>query len=405
MPSGEKTWKVEYRPYPGGRGVSPKRLSFGPTTGHTADEARRWAKDQLADVAKGKDPLAEKTTKRAEKTICDLIDLYEKDGGKILRGKRKGQVRNARSMSWTVNALRHHVQPLLGRKRITEVTKADVEAMVEDITAGKTQKDKKAGHRRRIIVRGGAGAARKVARNLSALFSFAIDKGLATNNPVALASIDKVDNRRERFLTLEEVGRFGKALVALEVEGVNPKALDVAKLWALTGCRRDEIAGLQWSEVDLARGCLVLGATKTGRSVRPLSSAAMTLLASLPRYAATDQPDGLSRWVFPATSGNGFFQGTKRIWPKIVEKAGLPGVTPHTLRHTLGSAAVSFGETLAMTGAILGHKDQRSTSIYAHFQNDPLRKAADRAVSPIAAALADKIPTRRRVGGPADGAG
>ena len=121
----------------------------------------------------------------------------------------------------------------------------------------------------------------------------------------------------------------------------------------------------------------------------------MALLASLPRYADSDQPDGsVAVGVSRRTSGQGFFQGTKRIWPKIVEKANLPGVTPHTLRHTLGSAAVSFGETLVMAGAILGHKDQRRTVIYAHLQNDPLRKAADRAVGPIAAALAGKDPAK-----------
>ena len=74
--------------------------------------------------------------------------------------------------------------------------------------------------------------------------------------------------------------------------------------------------------------------------------------------------------------------------------AALPGVTPHTLRHTLGSAAVSFGETLAMTGVILGHSDQRSTAIYAHIQHDPATRAADRAVGPIAAALAGKPPAK-----------
>ena len=134
-----------------------------------------------------------------------------------------------------------------------------------------------------------------------------------------------------------------------------------------------------------------------------MAAPALALLAALPRYADSSAPGGLSPWVFPASRGDGHFQGTKRIWPKIVKKAGLPGVTPHTLRHTLGSAAVSFGETLAMTGAILGHADQRSTSIYAHVQHDPATRAADRAVAPIAAALAGKkpgkvLPMKRRTG-------
>ena len=45
------------------------------------------------------------------------------------------------------------------------------------------------------------------------------------------------------------------------------KAIKIARLWALTGCRRDEIAGLRWSEVDFTRGLLVLSNSKTGRSV------------------------------------------------------------------------------------------------------------------------------------------
>ena len=52
------------------------------------------------------------------------------------------------------------------------------------------------------------------------------------------------------------------------------------RLWALTGCRRDEIAGLSWTEVDFEHSCLRLADTKTGRSVRPLAGAALALLQS-----------------------------------------------------------------------------------------------------------------------------
>jgi integrase len=99
------------------------------------------------------------------------------------------------------------------------------------------------------------------------------------------------------------------------------------------------------------------------------------------------RPDPNSPYVFPSDNCPSFFQGTKRFWPQVVKRANLPGVTPHTLRHTIGSAAVSSGETLAMTGALLGHTDARSTSIYAHMQQDPARRAADRVVGPIATAL------------------
>jgi integrase len=61
--------------------------------------------------------------------------------------------------------------------------------------------------------------------------------------------------------------------------------------------------------------------------------------------------DGKSPYFFPAERGDNFYLGTKRIWPEAIKLAGLLGVTPHTLRHTLGSTAVSSGESLKMTGA------------------------------------------------------
>jgi hypothetical protein len=90
-----------------------------------------------------------------------------------------------------------------------------------------------------------------------------------------------------------------------------------------------------------------------------------------------------------------YYQGAWRYWDKAVAKAELPGVTPHTLRHTMGSTATSTGEALALTGAILGHSNPRSTAIYAHVQANPSKRAADRVSKKIAAALAGKPATAR----------
>jgi integrase len=159
-------------------------------------------------------------------------------------------------------------------------------------------------------------------------------------------------------------------------------AVNQARLWALTGCRRNEIAGLKWGEVDFERSLLILGDTKTGRSIRPLGAAALALLNDL--RAKSEEK---AVFVFPAVRGDGFYVGTKRVWPEVVKKANLEGVTPHTLRHTLGSAAASAGEALLMVGSILGHANARSTQIYAHIAHDPAKLAADRVTGPLAEAL------------------
>lgn len=203
------------------------------------------------------------------------------------------------------------------------------------------------------------------------MYSFAVRRGLVDTNLCEKAVVRKTDGRRTRFLSLAEVRKLGEACDALEEEGLNPKALNITRLWILTGCRRQEIVELKWGEVDFERGLLTLADSKTGQSIRPLSGAAIGLLNTIPH-------DSNSDYVFPADSGEGYFQGTKKIWPNIVAKAGLKDVTPHTLRHTMGAIATSSGEALAMIGAILGHANMRLTMIYAHIDYDPMKEAADR---------------------------
>ena len=382
MPTGARAWGFQYRAG-SGRAAPKKRISIAAAGKVTPEQARTIARGLAADVTKGLDPAGEKARKAAEMDVTALVDLYEAEGCFVQRGVRQGEPMKAITKAYTVARLRHHVIPLLGRKKINDVGAGDVERFVRDVTAGRSAKDEKIGPRKRIIVRGGEGAARKVVRDLSAVFSFAVRRGIVGTNPCERAAVRTTDNRRERFLTVEEIGRLGKALGELEGEGVNPKAVNIARLWALTGCRRNEIAGLRWSEVDAERGLLVLDDTKTGKSVRPLSAPALAVLSTVPR-------EGSSPFVFPATSGDGHFQGVKKVWPKAIEKAKLPGVTPHVLRHTVGGLATSSGEAQALTGALLGHANHRSTAIYAHVSRDPAKEAADRVAGAIADALANR---------------
>ena len=102
------------------------------------------------------------------------------------------------------------------------------------------------------------------------------------------------DGQQARSLpTLDEVRRLGAAFDHLEATGANGEVITIARLWALTGCRRDEIAGLRWSEVDFERGLLVLCESKTGKSVRPLGVAVTALLKGLTKHLD-------SEFVFPA---------------------------------------------------------------------------------------------------------
>src|SRR5579863_2203765 len=240
-PTGVKTFIAKYRANGGGRSATQRVVTIGRFGKLTADLARKQAKKVLGGAAVGADPAAEIQAKRREMKMSALIDLYEEKGCVIQRGKRQGEPMKPRTKTYTMARLRHHVVPLLGHRRASEINAGDIEAFVADVAAGKTASDEKVGPRKRVIVRGGAGAARKVFRDLSALFSFASRNEIVVRNPCDTAAVRKTDNQNERFLTLEEVTRLGSALDELEQDGVNPKALNIARLWALTGCRRDEI--------------------------------------------------------------------------------------------------------------------------------------------------------------------
>lgn len=386
--AGAKSWVVKYRAGEGGRTAAIRWYTIGAFPEVSASDARKIAEIALARVRLGEDPAGERLIKRAEMTLAEAIDFYEQEGCFVQRGIRQGEPMKPMTKAYTLARLRHHVVKLLGKRRVTEVDEGDITTFVRDVTAGKTASDEwivdaETGKRKRVIVRGGEGAARKVVRDLSAVYSFLKThkrKTRVTHNPVEDASVRKTDNKRTRFLSIDEVKRLGEALNALEFEGVNPKAVNIARLWALSGCRRNEIAGLKWVEVDRDRGLLVFEDTKTGKNVRPLGAAAIALLEGL----RSEEPAG---YVFPAERGDGFYQGTKTVWQAAIKKANLPGVTPHVLRHTLGSAAASSGEALLMVGSLLGHANARSTAIYAHVSHDPARLAADRVTGPLAEAL------------------
>jgi integrase len=388
-PAGARTWVIKYRAHGGGRTAPTRWLTLGGYPTLSAEDARKRAKRDLAAVELGQDPAGDLATKRAEMTVRELIDFYEAQGCVVQRGIRQGEPMKPMTKAYTLARLRHHVIPLLGSRRAKEIVEGDIETFVKNVAAGKTARDEKVPGSdcrvRRVIVRGGAGAARKVVRDLSAVFSFAGRHRIVEFNPVERASVRKTDNKRDRFLSLDEIKRLGAALDALETEGTNPKATNITRLWALSGFRRNEAAGIRKSEIDLALGQVVFDDSKTGKSVRPLGAAAVALLDALVKASPAE-----SDYLFPAERGDGFYVGTKGIWPKVVQRAGLVDVTPHTLRHTIGGTAGSSGETLLMIGAILGHSNARSTAIYAHVSHDPARIAADRITGPIADALAGR---------------
>jgi integrase len=204
-------------------------------------------------------------------------------------------------------------------------------------------------------------------------------RGLRADNPARGARL-LTTQRRERFLSFAEIGRVGEALSKLEADGENPTAIAAIRLLLLTGCRRGEIIGLQWKWVDFERRCIRLPDSKAGAKTVPLGDPAVDLLRSIPAIEA-------SECVFPASRGSGHIAGLRSVWAKVRKLADLRGLRIHDLRHSFASVAVSGGESLYIVGKILGHRQARTTEVYAHLAPDPVQAAADRAARKISEAL------------------
>ena len=211
--------------------------------------------------------------------------------------------------------------------------------------------------------------------------SFAVSRQLRTDNPVRGVK-RYTDKKGETFLSTTELGRIGAALAAAEANSANPSAVAIIRLLAFTGARKSEIAGLKWSEVDIERGYLRLGDSKTGAKVIPIGAPAREVLAG---HAAAAN----SIYVFPAASGASHFQGVEKVWRHVRAAAGFPNLRLHDLRHSFASVGLARGDALPIIGAILGHADIKTTSRYAHLADDPVKLAADAISRSVHAAFAN----------------
>jgi hypothetical protein len=120
--------------------------------------------------------------------------------------------------------------------------------------------------------------------------------------------------------------------------------------------------------------------SKTGPKIVPLGAAAAEVLAGIPRVAG-------NQFVFPGERQGSHWVSVERSWRRIRRAMGLPELRLHDLRHSYASVGAAAGLGLPVIGRILGHTQASTTQRYTHFADDPLRAAADRIASEIAAAM------------------
>ena len=347
-PSGAKVYVVQTR----GQGQS-RRITLGRHASLSPEDARRSAARIIARIKAWDEP--EEADPSDAVTVAEFAERYLEEHVAVRCKPRTRVLYGA--------VFRRHLVPALGETPVSEVSREQVAALHYGL--------------REIPY-----AANRAVNLLAQLLDAAQERGLRPSdagNPCR--SIEKFGERRhERFLSDEEFRRLGGVLEAAAggAGGASPAAVAAIRLLVLTGCRRSEILGLRWDDVDLEAGEISLRDSKTGARRVPLSPAAAEVIAELPRIPGNP-------WVIPGRNTGAPLRNLQYPWEILRARADLEDVRIHDLRHSFASRALALGEGLPIIGELLGHRRVGTTARYAHLALESVKTSASRVAASIEA--------------------
>ena len=337
LSSGRRSWIFQYRDQHG----RTRRIVLGDVSIVGLDDAREEARRKAASiVAHGVNPSVERRAKRTAGTLLELVDAY------LVQAKARLR---PRSYIETERNLRVHAASL-HHERIGAVHRRDVSEILE-----------------RITERSGPTAANRVRAALSAVWTWGLKTGRidGDTNPVAF-TLRHPEKARERTLSDEEINAIWQATKADEDHA------RIVRLCLLTGCRREEIASLRWTEILADR--IAIHANRMKGKLRHEIPLLPMIQVTLP--ARPEDADG-SVFGERGPGFSGFSKCKERLDAKIA-KSGLnmPPWGLHDLRRTLSTRLHDAGADPIVIEALLAHKQQGVAAVYNRASYHDAKRAA-----------------------------
>lgn len=348
--AGTKSYVFQYRT--GGREARARRMTIGKHGLFTPDRARERAKDLAQAVRSGIDPLDFKREERRQ--AVDLaFNAYVELFNDAYLTKRWANPELGHRL------LKREALPVIGRKPITKVGRADINAVYD-----------------RLADR--PGMARLAHATLRKLFRFAVARGDLERSPLEGITAPPTVPARDRVLADWEMKLAWNAASFAGAHFTN-----CIRLLIVTGQRRDEVAGIQWSELDRESLLWTLPATRAKNRqahLLPLSSLARDII---------DEVAGGEKWpqrgfVFSTTGKSpisGFSKAKRRMDEAMAAAANEAAeergeVTPtnifpwrfHDLRRTLATGMQRLGVRFEVTEAVLNHVSGSRAGIAGVYQ-------------------------------------
>jgi integrase len=319
---GKPTWIYQYRV-----GLRSRRMTLGAVSVLSAKVARDTAVKLYSRVKLGEDPAATKAKAVATRgeTFGAALDIFLKRQTERLRPRSLIEIRRH---------LLAHAKPLHGLP-LAEIDRRAISKLLSHLADSS-----------------GPVTANRVGSSIAAFLSWAIREGWLDHN--AASTLNKrTETPRSRVLSDSELRQIWKATDGSDQYG------SIVRLLLLTGCRREEIGGLRWSEVDLDKALITLppGRTKTNREhIVPLSATAIEVLEAQPRrdrepVFGEGKTHGYRGW----SQGKATLDANVKIEPWVI----------HDLRRTVSTRMNGeLGIQPHVVEAVLGHHQGGVASIY-----------------------------------------
>jgi integrase len=327
QPSGAMSWAVRYRV-----AGKPRKFTIGPYPAVDLASARGRALEALAQVAAGNDPATQKQAARAaakDKQRAEL-DVVERVVAEFVERYAKPKTRDWRE---TERKLNKDVVPAWRGRRLSEIGRADVHALLDD-----------------MIDRGAPVGANRTFAQLRKMGNWAVQRGLIERNPCDGLTPPSPESARARVLVDAELAVIWEAAGRIGFP-FGP----IVRLLILTGQRRDEVAGMRWQEVDLEQKLWTLPAERSKNRrehVVPLSAPVVEIIAALPRFD--------SDFLFSAgkTPPSGFSKAKPRLdkaGAEVLGAGGLPHWVLHDIRRSVATGMGNLGVDVVVIERCLNH--------------------------------------------------
>lgn len=283
----------------------------------------------------------------------------------------------------------------LGNTRLSSLTSESVEQWLSAMSQHQTKAEKNLSAK---TIRNSFGV-------LSQILKKAVRDRRIPSNPCEGVDLPRIEKREQLILTVEELEQL--AVAAGEYHGWHIRALGMA------GFRWGELAGLQVQDINLdsrrihvrhqiteSNGKLLHGLPKYGK--RRIVPIVEPLAEILKERCEEKAPTDL---VFTTPSGGVLRnQNARRDWfDPAAKQAGFPDLTPHDLRHTFASVAISSGANIKALQQALGHHSAAFTlDQYGHLFPDDLDSFAHIMGSSFSVKLSQKSVTEQGKGTPSN---